>query len=155
MSDITPKDASLSSTAAVRSDHGSRLGNRGSPTKDLTDNHEDDQDLDSTLDSESALGVPESPAESSTMRPAPSASLSSNADSFSWTADLMGRLSMEGSKPGGMPNTPDSMVAMGSAPSATLSEFSTVDAPGGSDQKEGLGHKGPRQGRRTSYGSNR
>ncbi|KAL0033647.1 hypothetical protein WJX79_009647 [Trebouxia sp. C0005] len=40
----------------------------------------------------------------------------------------------------------------GTAPSATLSEFSAVGEPGG---KEGSGQKGPRQPRRSSYSSNR
>ena len=144
MSDITPSDtrASAFATHSGQPDQGSSTS-----TKQVTDTEEDYQETDSALDSESALGVAESPAESSSMQAAPSASLSSQADSFSWTADLMSKLSVT--------DKADSMVAMGSAPSATLSDFSAVETPKGSGQTVGSGQRGPKQGRRHSYGAHR
>ena len=150
MSDITSNDGSgVANHAAARS--GQHKLN-ATPTQLPPEGAEDDQDAGSTLDSESALGIPESPAESSGMQDLPSASLSSHADSFSWSAGLADKLSLDDSQIKGVPDTPDSMVAMGSVPSTTLSEFSAVGVPG---EKEGSGQKGSTQGRRSSYSSSR
>ena len=150
MSDITSADSQLPNHAAAQSAQPLESGR--------SDDAEDDQDAGGTLDNESALGVSESPAELSGMQEAPGASLSSHADSFTWSADFMNRLSLEGGQgnANGMPGTPDSMAAMGSAPSTTLSDFSAANAPlGALGQKEGSGQRGSRQGRRSSYGTNR
>ncbi len=153
MSDITSNDGTgLANHAAAQSAHSGQHQTNNTPTQLPPDGTEGDQDVESTLDSESALGIPESPAESSGMQELPSASLSSHADSFSWSAALADKLSLDDSQKQGVPDTPDSMVAMGSAPSTTLSEFSAVGGPG---EKEGSGKKGPTQGRRSSYSSNR
>ncbi len=153
MSDITSNDdTGLANRAAAQSTHSGQHQNNETPTQLPPDGTEDDQDAGSTLDSESALGIPESPAESSGMQDLPIASLSSHADSFSWSAALANKLSLDDSQKQGVPDTPDSMVAMGSAPSTTLSDFSAVGEPG---EKEGSGQKGPTQGRRSSYSSNR
>ena len=133
MSDITPSSLGHTNTAASQSDPPSQPQDdtgslNGRP--DCTPAIEDDEDeLDSALDSESALGVPESPAESSFMQEASSASLPSTADSFSLTADLMGKLLLNRDKGGCSATTADSAAAVGSAPSTTLSEFSAVAAP--------------------------
>ena len=150
MSDITSNDGTgVANRAAARS--GQHQTNE-TTTQLPPGGAKDDQDVGSTLDSESALGIPESPAESSGMQDLPSASLSSHADSFSWSAALADKLSLDDSQKQGVPDTPDSMVAMGSVPSTTLSEFSAVGGPG---EKEGSGQKGSTQGRRSSYSSNR
>ncbi len=153
MSDITSSDGTgLANRAAAQSARSGQNQNSDTPAQLPPDGTEDDQDAGSTLDSESALGIAESPAESSGMQDLPSASLSSHADSFSWSAALADKLSLDDSQKQGVPDTPDSMMAMGSAPSATLSEFSAVGGPG---EKEGSGQKAPTQGRRSSYSSNR
>ncbi|DBA78387.1 TPA: hypothetical protein ACH3X2_007892 [Trebouxia sp. C0005] len=153
MSDITSNDGTgLANHAAAQSAPSGQHQTNDALTQLPPDGTEDDQDVGSTLDNESALGIPESLAESSGMQDLPSASLSSHADSFSWSAALADKLSLDDSQKQGVPDTPDSMMAMGSAPSATLSEFSAVGEPGG---KEGSGQKGPRQPRRSSYSSNR
>ena len=155
MSDITSNDGTgLANHAAAQSAHSGQHQTNNTPTQLPPDGTEGDQDVESTLDSESALGIPESPAvcQSSGMQELPSASLSSHADSFSWSAALADKLSLDDSQKQGVPGTPDAMVTMGSAPSTTLSEFSAVGGPG---EKEGSGQKGPTQGRRSSYSSNR
>lgn len=153
MSDITSSGGTgLASRVAAQSARSGQHQTNDTPTRFPPGGTEGDQDAGSTLDSESALGIPESPAESSGMQDLPSASLSSHADSFSWSAALADKLSLDDSQKEGMPDTPDSMVAMGSAPSTTLSDFSAVGGPG---DREGLGQKGPTQGRRSSYSSNR
>lgn len=114
---------------------------------------------DSALDTDSVSGVAESPAESSYMQPG------SQPSSYSLSTDLMSRLKLDqplANRPEG-PGTPDSMVAMGSVPSTTLSDFSAVGAPGGSSvgasggsaQKEGSGNRRPRHLGRSSFGSKR
>ncbi|KAL0046957.1 hypothetical protein WJX82_002966 [Trebouxia sp. C0006] len=74
------------------------------------------------------------------------------ADTDGPEADAPDKLSLDDSQIKGVPDTPDSMVAMGSVPSTTLSEFSAVGVPG---EKEGSGQKGSTQGRRSSYSSSR
>ena len=84
---------------------------------------------------------------------------------YSLSTDLMSRLKLDqplANRSGGV-GTPDSMVAMGSAPSTTLSEFSAVGIPGGSSvgtpggsaQKEAYGNRRPRHLGSSSFGSNR
>lgn len=67
----------------------------------------------------------------------PSNSVPSQSEDYSWSADLLGRLNLNSASPGGasdgfshrqsdqQPATPSSAGAIGSAPSTTLSEFST------------------------------
>lgn len=156
MADIASADTHQSTQAAAQSAQPAQHQDRS--VQEIPDDTTDDQDAGSTLESESAVGVPESPAESSGMQEAPGASLSSHADSFTWSADFMSRLSLEKGKGdgNGMPGTPDSMAAVGSAPSTTLSDFSAANAPvGASSQKEGSGRMGSGQGKRSSYGANR
>lgn len=156
MADIASADARQSTQAAAQSAQHAQHQDRS--VQEIPDDIMDDQDAGSTLEGESALGIPESPAESSDMQEAPGASLSSHADSITWSADFMSRLSLERGKgnSNGMPGTPDSMAAVGSAPSTTLSDFSAANAPvGASGQKEGSGQKGSGQGKRSSYGANR
>ena len=153
MSDITSNDGTgLANRAAAQSAPCGQHQTNETPPQLPPDVTEDDQDIESTLDNESALGIPESPAESSGMQDLPGASLSGHADSFSWSAALADKLSLDDSQKQGVPDTSDSMMTMGSAPSTTLSEFSAV---GGTGEKEGSGQKGPTQGRRSSYSSNR
>lgn len=89
----------------------------------------------------------------------------SHPSSYSLSADLMSRLKLDQPVANGYsegPGTPDSMVAMGSVQSTTLSDFSAVGAPGGSSgtpgapvQREGSGNRRPRHVGRSSLGSNR
>lgn len=113
---------------------------------------------DSALDTDSVSGIAESPAESSYMQPG------SQPSSYSLSADLMSRLKLDQPLANGSegPGTPDSMVAMGSVQSTTLSDSSAVGAPGGSSgppgssvQREGSGYRRPRHVGRSSLGSNR
>lgn len=108
---------------------------------------------DSALDTDSVSGIAESPAESSHMQPG------SQPSTYSLSTDLMSRLKLDqplADKSVGPGTTPDSVMAMGSAPSTTLSEFSAVAAPSGpSAQKEGPGNRRQRNVGRSSFGSNR
>ena len=110
---------------------------------------------DSALDTDSVSGIAESPAESSHLQPG------SQPSTYSLSTDLMSRLKLDqpmamANRSAGPGTTPDSAMAMGSAPSTTLSEFSAVAGPpGGSAQKDGSGNRRQRNVGRSSFGSNR
>ena len=133
----------------------SMLDDTSSQARESSANNEQDQDLDSTLDSASVLGVPESPIEPSSMQAASGTTPSSQADSFSLSADLMRKLSLNQNQSEAGQEPPDSTLAVGSAPSTTLSDFSAVNgAPGTGQRNRGSAQKGG-SNKRNSYGSNR
>ena len=160
MSDINasstaPPHAATAQSRDLDQQHDSMLDDTSSQAREFSANNEQEQDLDSTLDSASVLGVPESPIESSSMQAASGATPSSQADSFSLSADLMRKLSLDQKQSEAGQEPPDSTMAVGSAPSTTLSDFSAVNAAPGTRQgnrnsaQKGGGNK------RNSYGSNR
>lgn len=107
---------------------------------------------DTALESDSVSSIAESPADSSFM---PSGS---QPDSYSLSSDLMSRLTLEQpliNRSDEVVGTPDSMMAMGSVPSTTLSDFSAVGTPGSSAQKEGTPNRRARRSAKSNFGSNR
>lgn len=156
ISDIQPSPSPHTPSATATGEPHHALSSR----PELEQLHAQGNDeSDSALDTDSVSGIAESPADSSYMQSG------SQPSSYSLSADLMSRLKLDqplGNQSEG-PGTPDSMVAMGSVPSTTLSDFSALGAPGrsslgtpgGSAQKEGSGNRRPRHQGRSSFGSNR
>lgn len=146
MSDIQPAPAPVADRTRTAHNTHARL-----EPEELHAQGNDESD--SALDTDSASGIAESPAESSHMQPG------SQPSTYSLSTDLMSRLKLDqplADRPVGPGTTPDSVMAMGSAPSTTLSEFSAVGAPSGaSAQQEGSGNRRQRNVGRSSFGSNR
>lgn len=145
MSDIQPSPAPVATSTDTQHDINTRL----EPEQLQTQGNDE---TDSVLDTDSVSGIAESPAESSHMQPG------SQPSTYSLSTDLMSRLKLDQplADKSVEPGTPDSMVAMGSAPSTSLSEFSAVAAPpGASAQKNGSGNRRHRNSGRPSFGSNR
>ena len=153
ISDIQPSPSPYTPSGTATGEPHTTLSSRPGPEQIHAQGNDES---DSALDTDSVSGVAESPAESSYMQPG------SQPSSYSLSTDLMSRLKLDqpiADRPEG-PGTPDSMVAMGSVPSTTLSDLSAVGAPGGSNlgasaQKEGSGNRRPRHQGRSSFGSSR
>ena len=157
---------------------------RGAEQAQEDQQHGDDElNLSSHAEDDSALSVPESPADSWLPDQASSSltdPIPNQSEDCSWSADLMGRLNLNTASPSGrqseqQPTTPSSAAAIGSAPSTTLSEFSAVgrklgnqesadldssrrDAASQDSASKGSANKGNRsdhRSRRSGYGSNR
>ena len=151
MSDMasTPVTAALASNSTLNNTHSSALEDSSNAHRHF--DHTIDES-DTAVDYDSVSGVADSPAESSFM---PSGS---HPDSYSLSSDLMSRLTLEqplNNRSDGVVGTPDSMVAMGSAPSTTLSDFSAVGTPGGSAQKEGPPNRRARRSGKSNFSSHR